>query len=85
MSITNLRKVGGSVMLTVPPSLLTLLHLQSGSTVDIVVEKGRLVIEPIKKPKYQLAELLAQCNPKAKRSKEDDEWINAPRIGREII
>ena len=31
MHITNLRKVGGSVMLAVPPALLELLHLQAGN------------------------------------------------------
>ena len=38
MHITNLRKVGGSVMLAVPPALLDLLHLQAGTTVGIAVE-----------------------------------------------
>ncbi len=31
MHTTNLRKVGGSVMLTVPPALLDILHLQAGA------------------------------------------------------
>ena len=35
MHTTNLRKVGGSVMLAVPPALLDILHLQPGATVGI--------------------------------------------------
>ena len=34
MHTTNLRKVGGSVMLAVPPAILDLLHLEVGATVE---------------------------------------------------
>ena len=85
MHLTNLRKVGGSVMLAVPPSLLDLLNIHSGSTVDITVVKGSLVIKPISKPQYKLEELLAQCNPKAKIPTQDEEWMNAPTVGNELI
>ena len=62
MLTTNLRKVGGSVMLAVPPALLDLLDLQAGATVGIGVDNGRLVIEPVPRPHYTLADLLAQCD-----------------------
>ena len=45
MHITNLRKVGGSVMLAVPPALLDVLHLKAGAQVGVTVKEGRLVIE----------------------------------------
>ena len=35
MHTTNLRKVGGSVMLAVPPALLDILHLRAGAKVGI--------------------------------------------------
>ncbi len=85
MHITNLRKVGGSVMLTVPPALLELLHLRPGVKVGIAVESGRLVVEPQQRPRYTLDELLAQCNPKAARSKEDREWLRGKASGSELI
>lgn len=85
MSITNLRKVGGSIMLAVPPSILSLLNLAPGSTVDLAVEKGRLIIEPIKKPKYTLEELLAQCKPQKKRSQEEEAWLNISPVGKELF
>jgi antitoxin ChpS len=85
MHTTNLRKVGGSVMLAVPPALLDILHLQPGALVGIAVKSGRLVVEPQQRPRYTLDELLAQCNPKARRSKEEREWQDAKPTGRELI
>ena len=85
MHTTNLRKVGGSVMLAVPPALLDILHLQPGAKVGITVESGRLVVEPRPRRRYSLDELLAQCNPKARRTKEDKEWLDSKRVGGEII
>jgi antitoxin ChpS len=46
MHTTKLRKVGGSVMLAVPPALLDVLGLEPGAKVGIVVESDRLVVEP---------------------------------------
>jgi antitoxin ChpS len=40
MHTTNLRKVGGSAMLTVPPAFLEILQFRSGATVALAVEGG---------------------------------------------
>ena len=64
-------------MLTVPPALLNLLDLQAGDTVGIGVDNGRLVIEPVPRPHYTLADLLAQCDASQEVSQEDLEWLNA--------
>jgi antitoxin ChpS len=89
MHTTNLRKVGGSVMLAVPPALLDVLQLQPGVKVGIVVESGRLVVEPRPRPRYTLNELLAQCDPKARHSKlgskQEREWLDSRPVGRELI
>jgi antitoxin ChpS len=85
MHTTNLRKVGGSIMLAVPPVLLDILHLQPGAKVGIAVESGRLVVEPQQRPWYTLDELLAQCNPKAPRTKEEQEWFHSKPVGGELI
>jgi len=85
MYITNLRKVGGSIMLAVPPALLDLLRLRPGAKVALAVERGRLVVEPQQRPRYALDELLAQCNPKAPRGKEEREWLDAKPVGGELI
>jgi antitoxin ChpS len=85
MHTTNLRKVGGSIMLAVPPALLDLLRLWPGMKVGIAVESGRLVVEPQKRPRYTMDELLAQCNPGAARSKQDQKWLRDKPVGGELI
>jgi antitoxin ChpS len=85
MYTTNLRKVGGSVMLAVPPALLDILHLRPGAKVGLAVQSGRLVVEPQQRPRYTLDELLAQCNPQARRSKEEREWLDGKPVGGELI
>lgn len=85
MHTTNLRKVGGSVMLAVPPALLEILRLRPGAQVGIAIESGRLIVEPQQRPRYTLDELLAQCNPKKARTKEDREWVSDKPKGAEIL
>jgi antitoxin ChpS len=85
MYTSNLRKVGGSVMLAVPPAILEMVHLGSGSTVSITVEDGRLVIAPEPKKQYSLEELLAQCDPSAPLTDEDSQWTSQTPAGQELI
>lgn len=85
MYTSNLRKVGGSVMLAVPPAILEMVRLQSGSTVTIAVEAGRLIIEPERKKRYSLEELLAQCDPSAPLSDDDSTWTASAPVGKELI
>jgi antitoxin ChpS len=85
MHTTNLRKVGGSVMLAVPPALLDVLQLHAGAKVGIAIESGRLVVEPRQRPRYALKELLARCNSKARRTKEGRVWLEGKPVGRELI
>lgn len=84
MHTTNLRNVGGSVMLAVPPSLLDILGLRPGARVGLAVESGRLIVQGQQRPRYTLAQLLAQCDSKAPLTKEDRVWLNGKAIGREI-
>jgi antitoxin ChpS len=85
MHTTNLRKVGGSVMLAVPPAILELLHLQAGTTVGVAVEDGRLVVEPKPRLRYTMAELLAASDYAQPQSPEEREWVDAPAMGRELL
>jgi antitoxin ChpS len=87
MYTTNLRKVGGSVMLAVPPVLLDQLHLQVGTTVALAVDGERLVVQTRPRPRYTLEELLAKCDPACadeEMTEEDRLWINLPPVGREL-
>ncbi len=85
MHPTSLRKVGGSVMLAVPPAILDLLNLGAGDKVDIGVEDGRLIARPRARPGYSLDELLAQCEENAAPSAEDRAWIDAKPVGNELL
>ncbi len=85
MHTTNLRKVGGSVMLAVPPALLDVLHLEAGSTVGLTIQDGRLVVEICPRPKYTMAELLRQSDYSQPQTAEDREWIDAPACGGELL
>ena len=85
MHTTNLRKVGGSVMLAVPPALLDVLHQSAGVKFGLAVDNGRLVVEPAARPRYTLDELLAQCDASAEISAEDREWLDARPVGGELL
>jgi antitoxin ChpS len=85
MHTTSLRKVGGSVMLAVPPAILDLLNLRAGATVGVSVDNGRLIIEPAAKPRYTLDELLSQCDASVEPSEEDRAWLDDRPQGSELI
>lgn len=87
MHTTNLRKVGGSVMLAVPPAILDLLHLQAGSKVGVAVADGRLVVDPAPRPHYTMAELLTEAEAAGvyPLPAEEREWVDAPAVGGELI
>jgi antitoxin MazE len=57
MSIT-LHRWGNSVGLRLPKPMLEQLGLTEGSQVDVMIEAGRLVIEPVRRRRMTMAELL---------------------------
>lgn len=81
----RLRKVGGSVMLAIPPALLDALDLSPDEPVALTIKAGRLVVEPEPRSRYSLDELIAQCDAKARRSADDREWVKGARAGRELL
>ena len=83
MHTTSLRKVGGSVMLAVPPALLDMLELTAGAQVGLKVENGRLVVAPQAKPRYSLAALLAASDYADPQPPGEREWVDAPAVGAE--
>ena len=85
MHTTNLRKVGGSIMLTVPPALLDILHLKAGTTVGISVDSGHLIVEPRPSHRYTLDELLNACDASIEITAEERQWLDAPAVGGELL
>ena len=86
MHQTSLRRVGGSVMVTVPPAMLNALGLEAGTKVGLRLEGERLVIERVR-PRYSLHQLLAEqvVIDAELGTAADAEWLTAPPVGREEI
>ena len=72
-------------MLAIPKAMLDALDLSADASVGLSIKAGRLVIDPKKRRRYSLDELLAQCKPSARRSREDREWQAGSPVGRELI
>lgn len=85
MTTASLRAVGGSVMVAIPRPLLDQLGLGPNMKVDVSVDRGRIVIERPTKQRYSLAELVAQCDPAAPATDEDQAWLSSRPVGDEII
>jgi antitoxin ChpS len=83
MATAKLRTLGGSTVLAIPPALLAQLGLTAGGRLDIVIDGDKLVLRKAERvrPRYTLAELLAQCEPGPFEL--DHEWLNAPAVGAE--
>lgn len=71
----TLRKAGGSIMLVVPPAFLDQLRLQAGATVSMTISDGHLVIDPKPRPRYTLAELLANSDFSQPQAAEERDWV----------
>jgi antitoxin ChpS len=81
----SLSEVEGAVVLAVPETVLQMLDLKAGSVVALNVDGGRLVVEPQRKPKYTLQELLDQCDFSLPMSEEDRLWMDSPPVGEELL
>lgn len=81
-----LRRLGGSVVMTVPKKLLQQIDLDAGSEVQLTVDKGRLIVEPQSRRKYTLDELLAKCQKSdLAPSNADRVWLDENPRGKELI
>ena len=85
MSNAILRAVGGSVVVALPKPSLERLNLRAGSRVRVEVDRDKVTLTPISKPRYTLAELLAKCDFSKKMSREERAWVSSKPVGREII
>lgn len=83
MSTATLRSVGGSVVMAIPKHILEMAQLRAGTQVEIDIQDGRIVIIP-KKPRYTLAELMAQCDLSQGMDEEEREWLETPPVGEEL-
>ncbi|MGE7370642.1 AbrB/MazE/SpoVT family DNA-binding domain-containing protein [Neorhizobium sp. NPDC001467] len=85
MATSTLRTVGGSLMMTIPKPVSEELGLSANTKVDVSVEGGALVAKPRARPKYTVEELVAEWTPWPERSDEEQEWLDMPSVGNEVI
>lgn len=86
---TTFRKVGGSLMMSVPPALIDVLGIKPGDAGTVDVRDGQLVAAPVRRPargRRTVAQIVAGINPQDviewQKSLVDD--LSAP-VGKEII
>jgi antitoxin ChpS len=72
-------------MLAIPKAMLEALDLAPEASVGLSIKAGRLVVDPKRRRRYSLDELLAQCKPSARRSREDRDWLTGGPVGRELV
>ena len=72
-------------MLSIPKAMLDALDLKPDAAVGLSIKGGRLVVDPKKRRRYSLDELLAQCGRPARRSREERAWLASAPVGRELI
>jgi antitoxin ChpS len=56
-----------------------------GAGVGLGLDQGRLVVQPLAKPRYSLAELLANSNYSQAASQEDRDWVSSAAVGNELL
>lgn len=78
--LVQVKKWGNSASVRIPAALMTSASIKLDQTVDIRVESGRLVIEPVLACVYNLDAMVAQMVPETFH---DDSDFGAP-IGGEI-
>ena len=58
-----IRKWGNSAAVRIPAAIMQSIRLQLDQAVDVREESGRIIIEPIQSPEYDLDELLSRITP----------------------
>ena len=73
-------------MVAIPPHIIEELRLGPNATVGLTIERGKIVIRPEpRKGRIGLKARLAMCDFSKPVTKEEREWMNGPRAGREEI
>lgn len=77
-----LRKYGNSTVAVLPPSVLKDLGLAAGQAMSLDTNEQQQIVLS-RKRKYVLANMIAQCNPKAQPPADLALWESAKPVGRE--
>jgi antitoxin MazE len=60
---TKVQKWGNSLGVRIPKSLAADAHVAAGVSVEMTVEDGRLILEPVEKQACKLSDLLRRITP----------------------
>ena len=77
---TKVQKWGNSLALRIPRPLAAGANVAAGTTVDIELRDGRLIVEPARTPHYDLDDLLAGIDATNLHA----ETTTGTRVGREL-
>ena len=61
---TVIKKWGNSASVRIPVAVMQAVHVDIDEAVDVREESGRIVIEPVRRKEYDLAELVKGINRK---------------------
>ena len=78
--LVHVKKWGNSASVRIPSSVMAAAALSVDQAVDVRAEDGRLIIEPIKAPVYDLDQLLDQMTPESFHEEIDF----GPPVGQEV-
>ena len=59
----QIQKWGNSLALRIPKSFAVESKIKQGSTVEVSLENGKIIVFPVAEPEYLLDELLSQITP----------------------
>ena len=81
-----IKKWGNSLATRIPKAVVESIGLHLDQEIDIEAVNGRIIITPLKERKeYKLEELLSQCKSGSMNlTSEDQEWLNADPVGKEV-
>lgn len=84
MELTLIR-FGNSVGLTIPRALCEHLGFAAGQAVEAKETDGKLIIASKARSKYHLADMLAECDPKAPLPADLAAWETLAPVGNEVM
>ena len=76
----QVQKWGNSLALRIPSSFAKESHIEKGSEVELSLEAGKIVVNPVKKPAYALDDLLSGVTEDNLHS----EVETGPSVGKEV-
>lgn len=59
----QVQKWGNSLALRIPKAFAVESNISQGSTVEVSLENGRIIVFPVVEPEFSLDEMLAQITP----------------------